>query len=871
MDAQIKRELTRRQVVLDDDRWKEVIEMVRESNAITHVAVQEVLNGYIMANISRKISQDENQEEDIFTMKNHDTRGSGWFNGLLKRRNSFRGIESRTHDNHPDEFYDNNSLFTQKYNKEDETISSAISRAFRRQISVDDDDSRASTIVRAFRRQKSISSLPDYESNDSQKGVSLRNSINAGIKLYRLAAEGDSIPENNFFGVNDLGLVSSADDESISTPKMEETPKVKNVDHTNYNHPTKYPPNIIKPIPIRKPQQKDNHEDQCNEPPTISIANMQKITGTESTGSWAKMQKRMSDTSSQMQKVQETILKENIENIKMMDNAKANIKESPIRDIPPVDRLSKPLESTFSTVESIEQKKSFYLKKVSDFSEVKSILKYSQDDFQNFDNETINDGAQTVNSGKTESVFYDEGWRLRENDDTVDGNTSDSETDSESTDAFTQVVSLAEQGPKPITEYSKSEQAARSKAFSKQFISESFDFPDTDNAEDTISISDRSRRSSDSISLTLRQKISDPLSWNKAEEKLSEITKGARRSSLKVSPTEMGIGIDEQIKLEKQIDGKIAESIRRRLLASNNSRKKGQTSNKTSITKQIRLSKKYDKKDSATWDDRISGGIFPTKAIDELFDNRKSSVKETKFRSSLGPTVFVEDKKKNAETVPRRRSEGLPSLRKSTNSVQRVTFGPFKKSNDRSFGAKSLMKPDTQFRHSLGPAVILNENKKKPQQRRRSEGIQALRRSLDPTSRVSFDFSSVNEKLGKLGEGAFLQSNNRRKSNDLSDSIRKRLELLSDPEAQFEKGSSNNRINLMALASLENAYENASDDESMSTYSYAIAKEPLRGNSTRLRQSLFQAQSSDEDLLKSKPEKLDATAYMNQMGKNSKR
>lgn len=278
----------------------------------------------------------------------------------------------------------------------------------------------------------------------------------------------------------------------------------------------------------------------------------------------------------------------------------------------------------------------------------------------------------------------------------------------------------------------------------------------------------------------------------------------------------------------------------------------------------------HKNEDISEWDKKISGGFFPTEAIDELFTGKNSNIKESKFRRSLGPAVFVEDRKKKNPQFPRRSSEGFPTSRKVPNPMQKVSFDPVMKDKARSVELQRSIKSDLKFRNSLGPATVVREKKKK-HPRRRSEGLQSLRKSLDP-SRVSFDFASVNEKFGKIGEGSFLQNSNHRKSTDTrnSSSIIKKLELLSDPEKQFEKDSSDNRINLMALASLEDAYENASDDESMSTYSYAHAME-TRGNSTRLKQSLFQNQNSDDDIQNSRTEKLNVTEYLNQMGKYKKR
>lgn len=143
-NAQIQRELTRRKVVLDDEKWNRMLEMVRESKVVTHTAVQEVLNRYIMANIALETNQQDVITEDTLSTaaeKNAADEGTGWLNSLFKKNmpvRDFDGMESKNNTANNNIANENRSKFLRNYSK-------PMSTSLRSLMTTDTDDHSAMT------------------------------------------------------------------------------------------------------------------------------------------------------------------------------------------------------------------------------------------------------------------------------------------------------------------------------------------------------------------------------------------------------------------------------------------------------------------------------------------------------------------------------------------------------------------------------------------------------------------------------------------------------------------------------------------------------------------------------------------------------
>ena len=548
----------------------------------------------------------------------------------------------------------------------------------------------------------------------------------------------------------------------------------------------------------------------------------------------------------------------------------------------------------------------------SDESEITRITNNVIDDCCNPDksdkSEVTKETISTKNSPQVSSIegeFFDEGWRLRdsaqpEDDDSVstDSNTSLAKNDAlglksgkmSNTSNFRYDSILNSVNNKIFVESYDRKQISGFFPQATEFASESKnDEKDSDQLSQENDSYDKKKKNGKitnalrKFSLTSQTNVNEEnINIQKIEKNILEFNtynKNYQNKSedINVSKAPYNPLSKDWLDRDTKNDGKLTEAIRRRLdpkytrdkskgkkrtkSRSNDARKK----DKPSILK--RSSFNEDESEVMKSNDKkivngfrkfsLEGTLSPRSSLSKK--NKKQTTRTSKSNNNEPNTAtkFIDSTNISASqrqrmTIVRKNSIDMmfdtlnnnPDNASNNKNEKKISFAPLSRKR------KGEISRDKFKRFSLGSAMSSKKT---------DDSLESGRRTTMPADNVLRTFHG-RKQMTFMNE---------------KDSIMDKLSILSKPDYDPKKYSSHDQINLMALANIDICSETGAEihnnDEEISTittYSRVSSLEYCRGNSTRLKETLF----SSEDIAESQGKKahdvkLDASQYLNEMSK----
>ena len=805
--AQIKRELIRRKVVLDDQAWNQVLDMVKDSQVVTHAAVQEALNSFIMANIDIETNEKEMLiDQSALDEKSLNDGESGWYNFFKKSKQPTKGnrVDSSTSNNSKDERTmaimrtihrqsSGNAIIRSTCMKNNDESPVIIEKAER--------NKKVSDRLQGFLRSRQ-SALVNYDEEKGDDDLRLNKTERMSSRLQkRSSSVGECL---NLFGKSssvgvDLNLLSNSNPQSTqSSIGIIDERSIFSHQSSN-SRPLEDESNGSKSHELRRADSEDT------ELPLQAIAEAQELTGTSDTGSWVKMKKRMSNASRMSDMTDQTRYDCNADDLST-GPLNTNFYDGKVDDVISIDCLNfeNSQEAKFSTGRSKMQKRLSNESKQSDVTDTNVSCDFNDDDstkdlIQDDDQIVLLDFPKSENLEETngtprasdssqksnDSEFYDEGWRLR-------GNSCDDDDDTESYSSLER----------------KADEEQLKKLFSEKMCEDSID---GEHENDSFSQPAEYRNNIDgSFTSSMYSRLSRSKSLKKEEEEESKCDRSSVFSNASAETEVKKMHVQgEGFLNESKLDGILAKAIRRRVLAASMTKEKDCSSNVSSTPKMKRISDNLNLSQHGRKSFQKMKKTIPSRS--ELSMSLSVSQRQSRRSSDTG----TKKKPPDSEAF-RRKSAGEFLKKKNTDIIQaKISEGR---------ASFNLYQAKSKF--------VKNRDETKTFNMQRSEHRRALGGSKYVKNKDETKIFNMH------------RSEHRRAPGDAS--IMKKLALLSDPQMKLNRESSHNRINLMALASVEICSETGAEIHTNDGPVYANPREMMRANECRLKSTLFSKNSSSE-------------------------